>query len=150
MRLNRNVESAWWALRIGLGMTAFLAGLDKFFNVLANWSVYVSPLAERMVPLSVPTLLHAVGVIEMVVGIAVLTSWTRLGAYIAMVWLIAISVNLVLSGRFFDVAVRDVVMAIAAYTLAQLSELRESAATSGTTLTNAIRATPTTGGRAVA
>ena len=46
MGLNRGVESAWWALRIGLALIAFLAGLDKFFNILTDWSMYVSPLAN--------------------------------------------------------------------------------------------------------
>lgn len=127
MGLNRHLESAWWALRIGVGLTAFLAGLDKFFNILTNWSAYVSPLAERVLPISVPAFLGIVGVVEMLVGIAVLTAWTRLGSYVAMAWLIGISLNLVSTGQYFDIAVRDVVMAIAAYTLARLTEARQSA-----------------------
>lgn len=139
MGLNRGVESAWWALRIGLGSIAFLAGLDKFFNILTDWSVYVSPLAEGLLPVTVPVFLGLVGVIEMLVGMAVLTKWTRLGSYVAMVWLLAISVNLILTGRFFDVAVRDVAMAIGAYTLARLTEARQPAEASGTSLAEASR-----------
>ena len=71
--------------------------------------------------------MQAVGVIEMVVGLAVLTAWTRLGGYVVMAWLIGIAANLVLSG-YYDVAVRDVLMAIAAYTLARLTEARERTA----------------------
>ena len=140
MGLNRGVESAWWALRIGLGSIAFLAGLDKFFNILTDWSVYVSPLAEGLLPVTVPVFLGLVGVIEMLVGMAVLTNWTRLGSYVAMLWLLAISLNLVLTGRFFDVAVRDVAMAIAAYTLARLTEARQPAEAVGTSLAEALRA----------
>lgn len=139
MGLSRGVESAWWALRIGLGLFAFLAGLDKFFNILADWSLYVSPLAERLLPINVSAFLGLVGVIEMLVGIAVLTMWTRLGSYVAMVWLLAISVNLLLTGRFFDVAVRDVAMAIGAYTLARLTDARRPAEAGGTSLAEALR-----------
>jgi uncharacterized membrane protein YphA (DoxX/SURF4 family) len=120
------MESAWWALRIGLGLAAFLAGLDKFFNLLANWPQYLNPTVAHMLPVSAVTFMHAVGVIEMIVGLAVLTAFTRLGAYVAMLWLLAIAGNLVLAG-FYDVAVRDVEMAIAAFTLARLTEAREAA-----------------------
>lgn len=121
------LDSAWWALRIGLGAGPFLAGLDKFFNLLADWQVYLSPLVERMLPVSGVTFMHIVGVIEMIVGLAILTRWTRIGSYIAMAWLVAIALNLISTGRFFDVAVRDLLMAIAAYTLARLTEVRQSA-----------------------
>jgi uncharacterized membrane protein YphA (DoxX/SURF4 family) len=124
------LNSAWWALRIGLGVGPFLAGLDKFFNLLTNWQMYLSPSVERLLPMSGGTFMHIVGIIEMVVGIAVLTRWTRLGAYIAMIWLIAIAVNLVSTGIFFDLAVRDLEIAIGAFTLARLTEFRERATTS--------------------
>jgi hypothetical protein len=67
-----------------------------------------------------------VGVIELAVGLAILTGWTRLGAYVASAWLLAVASNLALGG-FYDVAVRDVVMAIAAFTLARLAEVRNEA-----------------------
>jgi hypothetical protein len=68
------------------------------------------------------------GVVEMIVGIAILTNWTQIGSTVAMVWLLAIAGNLVLSGAFLDVAVRDVEMAIAAFALARLTEVKDSAA----------------------
>jgi len=126
--MDRRLDSAWWALRIGLGLGPFLAGLDKFFNILANWEMYLSPLALRVVPVSGGTFMRAVGVVEMIVGLAILTRWTRLGAYVAMLWLVAIAVNLVSTGMFFDLAVRDVEIAIGAYALARLTEAREAAA----------------------
>jgi uncharacterized membrane protein YphA (DoxX/SURF4 family) len=122
MRLN----SAWWALRIGLGLGPFLAGLDKFFNLLTNWSMYLSPTMEKFLPVSGPTFMKIVGVIEMIVGLAILTRWTRIGAYAAMAWLAAIAINLVTTGMFFDLAVRDLEIAIGAFALARLTELRET------------------------
>ena len=127
MTLNTHLNSAWWALRIGLGLAAFLAGLDKFFNLLATWPAYLNPLATRIVPLSPAAFLHVIGVVEMIVGVTILTRWTRLGAYVAMVWLTCIAVSLVTMGTFFDVAVRDLEMAIAAYALAKLTEARTTA-----------------------
>jgi uncharacterized membrane protein YphA (DoxX/SURF4 family) len=125
-----NLNSAWWALRIGLGVVPFLAGLDKFFNLLTNWEMYLSPQILRLLPVSGTTFMHIVGVIEMAVGLAILTRWTRLGSYVAMMWLVLIALNLIATGGFLDVAVRDLVMAIAAYTLARLTEARQPAAAS--------------------
>jgi hypothetical protein len=126
--LDPRLEPAWWALRIGLGLGPFLAGLDKYFNLLANWPQYISPLALRFLPFSGQTFMYIVGAIEMVVGLAILTKWTRLGAYVASVWLLLIAVNLVTTGHFFDIAVRDVEMALAAFVLARLTEVRSHAA----------------------
>jgi len=72
------LDQAWWALRIGLGVGPFLAGLDKYFNLLANWPAYMSPLALKIMPFTAQTFMHIVGVIEMIVGLAILTKWTRL------------------------------------------------------------------------
>src|SRR6185295_722207 len=123
---DNKLNSAWWALRIGFGVGPFLAGLDKFFNLLTNWPMYLNPSVERLLPVSGATFMHIVGVIEMIVGLMILTRWTRLGSYVAMVWLTLIALTLVLGGMFLDVAVRDLVMAIGAYTLARLTEVKES------------------------
>ena len=114
-------------LRIGFGVAPALAGLDKILrtNLLADWPSYISPLAAGVLPVSGDVFMQVVGVIEVAVGIAILTVATRLGAYIASAWLVLIAVNLVSTGQFFDVAVRDVLMAVAAYTLARLTEVRQ-------------------------
>jgi uncharacterized membrane protein YphA (DoxX/SURF4 family) len=119
---NSQLNQSWWSLRITYGLLAFLAGLDKFFNLLTNWEHYLSPAVTSMVPVSASTLMHAVGIVEMAVGLLILTRWTRLGAYIASVWLLCIAFNLALTGSFFDVAVRDLALSVGAFTLARLSE----------------------------
>lgn len=121
------LDQAWWALRIGLGVGPFLAGLDKYFDLLTNWTGYISPLALKILPFSGQTFMHIVGVIEMIVGLAILTKWTRVGAYVASAWLVLIAINLVSTGMFFDVAVRDVEMAVAAFVLARMTEVRTNA-----------------------
>ena len=114
------------ALRLAFGLTATLAGLDKFFNILADWSAYVSPLAAQLLPVSVGTFMYGVGLIEFAVGMAILFAAPVLGAYVASAWLLLVAVNLLMAG-YIDVAVRDVVMSIAALTLARLLEIRASA-----------------------
>lgn len=124
MDIASKINSPWWALRVALGLGAFLAGLDKFFNILTNWNMYLSPLAEHLLPESGHTFMPAVGVVEMLVGLAILTRWTRVAAYMAAIWLASIALNLVTTGMFFDLAVRDIEMAVAAYALARLTEAR--------------------------
>jgi len=118
----QRLTTPWWTLRVGLGAATFLAGLDKFFNLLANWPAYFSPLAAQVLPLSSASFMHLIGPVEMVVGAVILAGYTRLGGYVAAIWLTGIAVNLLTTGHYFDVAVRDVVMALAAFTLARLTE----------------------------
>jgi uncharacterized membrane protein YphA (DoxX/SURF4 family) len=125
--MDRRLNTAFWVLRIGLGLGPFLAGLDKFFNILADWSMYLSPLAARVIPVSPTTFMHLVGIIEMIVGLIVLAGFTRWGGYIVMAWLISIAINLVTTGMYYDLAVRDIEIALGAFALAQLSAVRESA-----------------------
>ena len=122
--MSDKVRSVWWALRIGLGLAPLLAGLDKFFNVLTSWTMYLSPWAEHFLPVSETAFMRAVGVVEMAVGLMILAGYTRLGGYLAMGWLVAIAANLVSTGMFYDLAVRDLEIALAAYSLARLSEVR--------------------------
>lgn len=124
--MDNKLDTSWMALRYGIGLTAALAGLDKFFNLLTDWSVYVSPLVAQLLPVSTGTFLGVVGVIEIAVGAMILGGLTRIGAYVAAAWLLGVAVNLVVAG-FFDIAVRDVVMSVAAFTLARLTEVRETA-----------------------
>jgi hypothetical protein len=122
--MDKRLDTPWRLLRYGIGLTATLAGLDKFFNLLADWGSYVSPVAAQLLPFSTGTFMGIVGVIEFGVGVAILAGLTRVGAYVASGWLIAVALNLVLAG-FYDIAVRDVVMACAAFTLARLAEVRQ-------------------------
>jgi hypothetical protein len=128
--MDNRLNTPWIALRLGIGLTATLAGLDKFFNVLTDWTVYVSPLAARLLPVSTGTFMGIVGIIEFAVGLAILAGWTRVGAYLASAWLLSVAANLVAAG-FYDVAVRDVVMSLAAFTLARMAEVHVEAPADG-------------------
>jgi hypothetical protein len=112
-------------LQVALGLTATLAGLDKFFNILADWGAYVSPAAASALPFSVGTLMAIVGVIEFAVGVTILAIAPRIGAYVASLWLLLVAVNLVLGGHF-DLAVRDIVLSLAAFTVARFVETQNA------------------------
>jgi|SRR5438270_34474 len=128
---DEELNTAWWALRIGLGLGPIIAGADKFFNILADWSMYLSPIATRIVPVSASTFMHIVGVVEIIAGLIVLSRWTRIGSYVVMAWLLGIAVNLLTTHMFYDLAVRDAEIAIGAFALAQLSAVREQTIASG-------------------
>ena len=115
---------SWWALRIGLGVGPIVTGIDKYFNKLTDWTMYLSPLATKVVPVSAATFMHIVGVVEIMAGLAVLSRWTKLGSQIVALWLLGIAVNLLTTGMFYDLAMRDVEIAIAAFVLSQLSAVR--------------------------
>ena len=117
------LETPYWILRVAFGAVPVIAGLDKFSNLLVDWTQYLSPLSKSMLPVSPGAFMGAVGLIEVAVGLAVLTKLPRLGAYTAAAWLALVAVQVALAG-YFDVAVRDLVMAGAAFTLAPLHEER--------------------------
>lgn len=111
-------------LRFTLGATAFVAGADKFTNLLADWEQYLAPIAIQNIPMTSRDFMRLAGVIEMLVGALILSGRTRLGGYIASAWLLCISANLIATGEYFDVAARDVNMAAAAFAMAELSRGR--------------------------
>jgi len=123
---DKRLDASWWALRIALGVVPILSGIDKYFNKLTDWGMYLSPFVTKIVPVSTPAFMHAVGAVEIVAGLIVLSRWTKIGSYIVMLWLIAIALNLLTTGMFYDIAVRDLEIAVGAFALSQLSAVRES------------------------
>ena len=118
-------DTVWRTLRLVFGLVPIVAGLDKFTNLLVDWSKYLAPFIAHMVPPH--GFMMLVGVIEIVAGIGVLfTPWTKLFAWIVGIWLIGIALDLLIAG-YYDIAVRDVVMAVGAFTLGRLSEVRATA-----------------------
>ena len=127
MQLNPRIHQAWWTLRVGLGLCAIFAGLDKFLNLLTNWDMYLNPLIPRVLHVSAPAFMHIAGVVEIAVGVLVFTRFTRYAAYVITAWLLAIAANLVTQGQFLDVAVRDIELSLGAFVLAKLTEVRQEA-----------------------
>lgn len=121
-RLMRKVDRNWWTLRVLFGGLAIFAGLDKFVNLLADWSAYLNPLAPQLLNVAPQTFMYGVGVVEILVGVLIFTRYTKIAAYVLSAWLLAIAVNLVTLG-LFDIAVRDVGLAVGAFVLANLSPM---------------------------
>ncbi len=124
--LDNRLDSSWWALKIGLGVGPIITGIDKYFNKLADWGMYLSPLATKVVPLNPTTFMHVIGIVEIIAGLVVLSRWTKIGSYVVMLWLLAIAANLVTTGMFYDLAMRDIEIAIGAFALSQLTAVREA------------------------
>ena len=119
------VSSSYWALRTTYVLVPLLAGLDKFANLLTYWPQYVSATFARVLPLSAVGFMRIVGVVEVAAALLVLLR-PRLGAYVVMAWLICIAINLASMGMF-DIAVRDLAMAVGAFALARMQEARAGA-----------------------
>jgi uncharacterized membrane protein YphA (DoxX/SURF4 family) len=117
------LSSIYIPLRLTYGLVPVVAGLDKFTNLLTNWAAYLPPVVADHLPVDPSTFMMVVGVVEIAAGLAVLTGLTRLGAYVVMAWLVLIALNLVAAGHL-DIAVRDLVMAVGAFTLGQAAALR--------------------------
>ena len=109
-------------LRTAFGIVPIVAGLDKFTNFLTHWEQYLNPMVLQIVPMSGTTFMHLVGVIEIIAGALVLAK-PRLGAFIVMAWLLAISAQLLVGWMYLDIAVRDIVMSLGALTLARLTPI---------------------------
>ncbi len=111
---------AFRILQLGLVAAPILAGLDKFFHLLVNWDQYVPGIVSRLSPIDTHTLMLGAGVIEIVAGIGV--AWKpRIFAYVVAAWLLLIITNLLLIPGYFDVALRDFGLFLAALALARLS-----------------------------
>ena len=127
-------DVVWRTLRIVFGLVPIVAGLDKFTNLLTDWSHYLAPAFAKMIPFSPHGFMMIVGVIEIVAGIGVLlTPWTRIFAWIVALWLVCISIDLIAAG-YLDIAVRDLVMAITSFCLARLTAAERQPARRGTML----------------
>ncbi len=117
-------RQAFYILRFGFTVAPIIAGIDKFTHLLVNWDKYLAPWIANIVK-NGHMFMQIVGVVEIIAGLIVLTGMTRFGGYLVMAWLIGIAINLVTTGMYYDLAVRDVEIALGAFTLAKLSEVRE-------------------------
>ncbi len=111
---------AFWLLRIGFTVAPIVFGVDKFFNVLVNWDRYLAPRINDLIPGTAHQAMYMVGVIEIVAGLAVALR-PRFGGLLVAAWLAGIIANLLLIPDFYDIALRDFGLLLAALTLARLA-----------------------------
>ena len=117
---------AYLLLRVGFTVLPIVFGADKFANVLTNWEHYLAPWIVRLIPLTAHQAMLAVGVIEIAAGVAVAVK-PRYAAYIVAAWLAGIIINLVSYPGFYDIALRDFGLMLAALTLARLASVYDPA-----------------------
>ena len=103
-------------LRWTYGLVPIVAGADKFMHLLTNWDQYLAPAIANILPMQPHSFMNIVGIIEIVAGILVLIK-PKIGSLVVALWLVGIAINLLLTGQYYDIAVRDTVMAIGAFSL---------------------------------
>ncbi len=113
---------AFALLRLAFTVAPIAFGLDKFFNVLVDWPVYLAPWINDIAPGSGQDFMYVVGAIEIVAGIAVALK-PRYGAYVVAAWLGGIILNLLTYSGYYDIALRDFGLMLGALTLARLASV---------------------------
>ena len=121
--VNTSTGSTINLLRLTFGLVPIVAGIDKFTNLLTKWENYLHPGIASILPSAPHTFMMIIGLIEILAGIIVLVK-PAIGGFIVAAWLLLIALTLIASGNYLDVAVRDIVMAIGAFSMAQLTRTR--------------------------
>jgi hypothetical protein len=122
LKVNEPITPIFNLLKLTYGIVPIVAGLDKFTNLLTHWEDYLHPGLVKILPVSPHAFMMILGVIEIIAGIIVLIR-PAIGGYIVAAWLTLIALTLLASGNYLDVAVRDLVMAIGAFSLARMAKL---------------------------
>ena len=112
-------------LRTVFTVAPVIFGLDKFTNLLTDWTMYLAPVVTNVVPLPAQTIMYVVGAVEIVAGLAVALK-PRFGSLLVAAWLFGIIVNLLVLGSFFDVALRDFGLLVGALALNRLSPTKQA------------------------
>jgi len=124
LNFSNPVGQAFWIMRVLFTVAPILFGLDKFFNVLVNWTDYLAPWIPSLLGVSPQTLMHGVGVVEIIAGILV-AIWPEYFAYVVALWLWGIIVNLLTYPGYYDIALRDFGLSMGALTLARLARVHQ-------------------------
>lgn len=111
---------AYNLLKWTYGLFFIVAGLDKFFNKVTMWQQYIGPFVIKVAPVELNKLMMGIGAFEVVLGALILAK-PRLGGFLAAAWLIFLAVNIASMNMFYDVALRDLMMAVGALVLALMT-----------------------------
>ena len=115
------VVQSYWVMRVLYTIAPIIFGADKFFNVLTDWKQYLAPVFPQALRVSPDVFMRGVGVIEIAAGILV-AIWPRYFGYLVTLWLWLIIVDLLVLGKFYDVALRDFGLSIGAFSLARIAQ----------------------------
>ncbi len=111
---------AFRLLQIAFVVAPIVAGIDKFFDKFVNWDKYVAPQAVSTLDGHVHTFMMIVGIVEIVAGLGV-AIWPKIFSYVVAIWLLLIIINLLMTGMYFDIALRDLGLLLGALALGRLS-----------------------------
>jgi len=121
-----SIQTIQGTLKVTYGILPVATGLDKFTHILTRWEDYLGR-AKNIIPFDPVLFMKGVGVIEIIAGLLVFLR-PLAGAYVVMIWLICIALQLIINTYYWDVAVRDLVIAIGAHVFAQLTRVRRQTA----------------------
>ena len=122
--VERNLYFTTELLKWTYGLVAIIAGADKFFHFITDWHKYLSPTISNVLPYTATEQMYVVGIIEIIAGIITLSHFTRFGAYLIAFWFFVIIVNLILLNNYYDIIVRDFVIAVGAIALGNLAAIQ--------------------------
>ncbi len=114
------VYQAFTLLRTAFTVAPIVFGLDKFAHVLVNWDIYFAPRLDHLVPGTAHQAMYVVGVVEVIAGVVVALR-PKLGGLLVAGWLAGIIVNLLLIPGYYDIALRDFGLLLAALALFRLA-----------------------------
>lgn len=121
---NNLIYQAFMILQSGLVAVPLIAGMDKFVEILANWSQYLAPGIPQFLGVSTRNFMYFTGFVDIIVAIGV-ALYPRIFSYVLMGWMMGIIVNLLILGQYFDIVLYDFGLAVAAFALSRLSQLKE-------------------------
>jgi len=121
-RITTAAYQAFWLLRIGFTVAPILFGIDKFFNWTVHWPDYLAGWINAIMPGSAQSFMYFVGAVEITAGVVVAVA-PRIGAPLVAAWLAGIVVNLLTKNppEYYDIALRDFGLLLAALTLTRLA-----------------------------
>jgi hypothetical protein len=120
-RVKDPTYQAFLLLRTVFTVAPILFGLDKFTNVMTDWTTYLAPWIDNIVPGDAVAAMRIVGVIEIAAGVLVAVA-PRVGAYVVALWLAGIIINLLTLPGFYDIALRDFGLLVGALALGRLAQ----------------------------
>lgn len=121
----RKIKEIQGILKFTYGIIPIVAGADKFTNLLTDWSAYLNAGIKSFLPVNIHVFMMIIGLVEIIAGALVFINVQK-GAYLVSMWLFLIAFNLLTAGNYLDIAVRDIAMAIGAFSLAKLSGITNS------------------------
>ena len=128
-------RQAFLLLRTVFTVAPVLFGLDKFTNLLTDWTGYLAPMVPDTLHLPAQTLMYAIGIVEIIAGILVAVR-PRIGSLVVAAWLLGIIVNLLILGAYYDVALRDFGLFVGALALNRLATAAAAHQPGGTTVSH--------------